>query len=405
MLLLAACGQDGSPGASGGRERDAVSATDCSIAAGQSASNNNQNCTKNIIVVTDESIAKIIKEMNEEQSALKKRNLELQRTLSALQANQRVTRDQLIYALREAQVDLDEGKSPAQRFTYVIGRFKHLQKLAATSSADGPASSALKRQAQAMLRAGDLDGAQAKIADLELQKTMHPVQGPPPGLHSPTAARFDGPDDVRISANAWLRNQYGNWINIAEDDKAVKLITFGQLKSQCPQSFSTLLNSLINFGKIFDLQSYYVTVASEDDTQKVLHQFSKENAIPIQILRGERVRIDYIAKNLAAYYRKEPSGYYAMSTTIYVLDRRGKFVAALGPDDPVHYLADALKKAEESSRAGARPGISAAAWDPFVPAAHASAGSEVPSTDISQAMADFSKYRVARPRPCRKHPH
>jgi protein SCO1 len=92
----------------------------------------------------------------------------------------------------------------------------------------------------------------------------------------------------------------------------------------------------------------FVAVDPKRDTPAALREYVKAFDAPILGLTGSDQAVAEAARAYDVYYARHdlPGGDYEMdhSSIVYVMDREGRFVAALTGEDSPQRIADALKK-------------------------------------------------------------
>lgn len=396
---------------------ESVSAQDCSIAAGGSASNNSIVCQrKQYFVITDESVKALILELTQENQNLRQANSDLQKKLELLEAQEGVTRQQLLTALNAAKLAEQNNESPAARFNYTLKRFRALRARAAMLPGDPTISQVIKLEAARLAEGGDIYTAESRIAQLELHGPTEGAAGPSPPLGEGYCNTFDEPgllariwywafppaphSNCVVSADVWLQNQYGKWVNIARDTKSIKLVTFGYLHADCTDNLNLLFSARLALTPLFDIQGYYITFDNTEDTPEALKIFADQNNLPIQLLRGETDRIVFASRIMRAYHgtRKvdgnDVQGF-DFTDIVYVFDRHGDFVGVVKPDTAEQDIIKVLNRAKTSSQR------ESAGWIFHIGTAFAGEAAANSEAFETQAANDFAAVKPLIPSRCK----
>jgi hypothetical protein len=157
--------------------------------------------------------------------------------------------------LRAALEIMDERDVPREKslgkLTEIARRFRKLNEEVAARDGDSDEVADLRKAARAAIDVGDIDKADELLSKIELKRVRRAeYQGnvEPPKVEASDCKigqllleeqkekeKEEEEEKERpcLNANFWLKNQYGNWLNVKYDDSRIKVVTVGAIKSPC----------------------------------------------------------------------------------------------------------------------------------------------------------------------------
>ncbi len=157
----------------------------------------------------------------------------------------------------------------------------------------------------------------------------------------PAAAAIGGPFE--------LLNGDGRVVTDRDFRGKVTLVYFGytHCPDACPTALQDMANALDQLGpKKSDVAILFITVDPERDTPAIMKDYVSNFEAPITALSGTPAQVAKVAKEYRVYYAKHKTedGYdMDHSSIIYVMDRDGRFEAALAGDESSDQIAAKLK--------------------------------------------------------------
>ncbi len=333
-------------------------------------------------------------------------NDELKRQIEELQTKLKLTDLQMKDAYRRAAAAEQASGEGLRTFTLAVARYQELRERANQNATTG-ASDDLRQDLLSALADGDLKRAEAIDAQRELMDVKPPTRSPdPPQTPKPAEpwwrglfGRWFDPDPVSLDLpDTDFLNQFGRVVNIRQDRKTIKLVTFSYFRSPCPASIDILAAARYSFGKTFDVQGYVVLIDPEETSADA--QDVKFN-LPIHTLHADGQSLLSFMASLRAWSRKIPTsdGSYTIdhTTIIYIFDRAGTFLGTESPENlkSAEGVRTFQTKLRRASGLAARPGegwLSTAAW---------AADDPQPDAALSALTDDFESRLRTGVRACR----
>lgn len=161
------------------------------------------------------------------------------------------------------------------------------------------------------------------------------------GSSAPPAATIGGPFR--------LVTQDGRTVTEADFKGEPKLVVFGY--THCPNVCPTILfemsQAFEKLGPDKRIAGLFITIDPERDTPAVMKKFLSHFDPRIVGLSGTRAVIDRVMKEYHVDWQKVPSGagHYSMdhSATVYLLNKKGRFVSSFNLDQPAAAAARQLQ--------------------------------------------------------------
>jgi len=154
------------------------------------------------------------------------------------------------------------------------------------------------------------------------------------GIFTPTTIHNE---EVAIGGNFSLINQDGQVIHSSDLKDKYKLVFFGfsSCKRICPMNLGIISEALARLDEKTNdkLQTFFITVDPERDNVKRLKEFQQQFDHRIQMLTGEKEKINEVVSKYRVYVNKvggeEEINH---SSIIYLIDSHGKYVTHFALD-------------------------------------------------------------------------
>lgn len=162
-----------------------------------------------------------------------------------------------------------------------------------------------------------------------------------------------------IGGNFKLTDHNGKQVSSKTYAGKYLLVFFGftRCPTVCPIGLSSIMGAMEKLGKQSkEIQPLFISVDSQGDTIKVVKDFVDGYGKPLIGLRGSEEEIHAVVKMYRGYFQKikDPTSDneddYTMdhSSTIYLMDKKGEYLAHFSSDGGSSKLAKAIKAALEN---------------------------------------------------------
>ncbi|QKX03021.1 redoxin domain-containing protein [Wolbachia endosymbiont of Litomosoides sigmodontis] len=153
------------------------------------------------------------------------------------------------------------------------------------------------------------------------------------GIFAPAVIHNVG---VKVGGDFSLVNQDGQVIHSSDFKDKYMMIFFGfsSCKKVCPMNLGIISEILSKLDKKINnkLQTFFITIDPERDSIERLKEFQQQFDHRIQMLTGERKKIDEVIANYKVYTSKVGEEEINHSSIIYLIGPGGKYVAHFAAD-------------------------------------------------------------------------